>query len=207
MNEVATINVEIRNRVGSGGAREIRCRGLIPGIIYGNNQISIPISINPRVLWIEMNKPGFFTRLFNLSIDDKIENVLCRGVQYHPVSNKSLHVDFMRVSSESKVHVHVPIHFNNHSKSVGLKKGGVLNVIAHELELIAPVNSIPNELIIDLTGLDIGASIHLSAINLPIGVSIVAHEKFQTIATIVVPTVASSVETEIVSTTETSNEK
>lgn len=196
MSEITTISVEARDRAGKGAARETRRQGFVPGVIYGNKQTPVSIAVNPRVLWAEMNKPGFLTRLFDISVGDKTERVLCRDVQCHPVSDQPLHVDFLRVSAESKVHVHVPVHFSNQDKSTGIKKGGVLNVVSHELEIIAPANAIPGALMVDLTGLDIGTSIHLSAIKLPEGVSVVTHEKNQTIATIAAPTVATAAETE-----------
>ncbi|PKU23931.1 50S ribosomal protein L25/general stress protein Ctc [Telmatospirillum siberiense] len=196
MSEITSISVEARDRAGKGAARETRRQGLIPGVIYGNKQSPISIAVSPRVLWAEMNKPGFLSRLFDVSVGGKTERVLCRDVQCHPVSDQPLHVDFLRISAESKVHVHIPVHFSNQDKSTGLKRGGVLNVVAHELEIIAPAIAIPSELVVDLTGLDIGASIHLSTIKLPEGVSVVTHEKDQTIATIAAPTVAAAAEAE-----------
>ncbi len=196
MSEITTLSVEARDRAGKGAARETRRQGFVPGVIYGNKQTPVSIALNPRVLSAEMNKPGFRTRLFDISVGGKVERVLCRDVQRHPVNDQPLHVDFLRVSAESKVHVRVPVHFANQDKSTGLKRGGVLNVVAHELEIIAPANAIPSELVIDLTGLDIGTSIHLSAVKLPDGVSVVTHEKNQTIATIASPTVASAAETD-----------
>jgi large subunit ribosomal protein L25 len=137
-----------------------------------------------------MNRPGLHSRLFDITVGSATERVLCRDIQRHKVSGQPLHVDFLRVSGESKVHVKVAVHFSNQDKSPGLKKGGVLNVVSHELEIIAPANAIPSELVIDLSGLEIGTSIHLSAIKLPAGVSAVSHEKDATIATIAAPTVA-----------------
>jgi large subunit ribosomal protein L25 len=137
-----------------------------------------------------MNKPGFRSRLFNIPVDGKTELVLCRDVQRHPVQERPVHVDFLRVGADSKVHVRVPVHFANQDKSPGLKRGGVLNVVAHEIEVIALANSIPSEVVIDLSGLEIGTSIHLSSVPLPEGVTAVTHEKDPTLATIAAPTVA-----------------
>ncbi|HIJ37595.1 MAG TPA: 50S ribosomal protein L25/general stress protein Ctc [Rhodospirillaceae bacterium] len=190
MSEVTTIDVAARDRAGKGAARAIRRQGLVPGVIYGNKQPPVAISVNPRRLWAEMNRPGFLTRLFSLSVNGKAEQVLCRDVQRHPVSDQPVHVDFLRVSAESKVHVHVPVHFINQEKSPGLKRGGVLNVVLHELEVIASVDSIPSALTVDLTGLEIGTSIHLSSLALPANVTAVVHEKNPTVATIAAPTVA-----------------
>jgi len=192
MSEVTTLNVSVRDRVGKGAARAARREGLVPGVIYGNKLPPIAVSVEPRVLWAEMNKPGFSTRLFDVAVDGKTERVLCRDVQRHPVNERPVHVDFLRVSAESRLHVHVPVHFANHDKSPGIKRGGVLNVVAHELELVAPANAIPNSVVIDLTGLEIGASIHLSAVVLPVGVTAVTHEKNPTLATIAAPTTSAS---------------
>ncbi|MDR3438484.1 50S ribosomal protein L25/general stress protein Ctc [Telmatospirillum sp.] len=192
MSEVTTLNVEARDRAGKGAARDTRRLGKVPGVIYGNKLPPISIALDPRVLWTEMNKPGFLTRLFDISVNGKVERVLCRDVQRHPVNEQALHVDFLRVSAESKVHVHVPVHFINQEQSVGIKRGGVLNVVHHELEVIAPANAIPEALVIDLASLDIGGSVHLSSMALPAGVTVVSHEKNMTIATVSAPTVAAA---------------
>lgn len=192
MSQISIFAAEARDGVGKGAARSIRRQGKIPGVIYGNKQTPVAIAVEPRVLWAEMNKPGFLTRLFDITVNGKSERVLCRDVQRHPVNDQPLHVDFLRVSSESKVHVHVPVHFVNQEASPGIKRGGVLNVVAHEIEVIAPATNIPEAITLDLTGLDIGASLHLSQIVLPEGVTIVAHDKNQTIAAISAPTVAAA---------------
>ncbi len=196
MSDVTTISVVARDRAGKGAARATRRQGLVPGVIYGNKLAPVTIALDPRVLWAEMNKPGFLTRLFDLGIEGRTERALCRDIQRHPVSDQPVHVDFLRVSAESKVHVHVPVHFSNQDKAVGIKRGGVLNVVLHEIEVIASAGAIPSEVVIDLTGLDIGASIHLSQVQLPAGVSAVSHEKDATVATIAAPTVAPAAETE-----------
>jgi large subunit ribosomal protein L25 len=194
MSDHTTLNVVVRERAGKGAARATRRQGMVPGVIYGNKQASVSIAINPRDLWAEMNKPGFLTRLFDVTVDGKAEQVLCRDVQRHPVNEKPLHVDFLRVGAESTVHVRVPVHFTNQERSPGIKRGGVLNVVAHEIEVIAAVIAIPSALVVDLTGLDIGASVHLSEITLPAGVTAVSHERDLTIATIAAPTVHTSAE-------------
>jgi large subunit ribosomal protein L25 len=190
MSEVVSLSAEARDRAGKGGARATRRDGLVPAVIYGAKQAPVSIAINPRALWVQMNTPGLRSRLFDISVNGSVERVLCRDIQKHKVSGQPLHVDFLRVSGDSKVHVKIVVHFINQDKSPGLKKGGVLNIVAHELEVIAPGNAIPNELVVDLTGLEIGTSIHLSSVPLPKGVSVVTHEKDATIATIAAPTVA-----------------
>ena len=190
MSEVVSLSAETRDRAGKGGARATRRDGLVPAVIYGAKQAPVSIAINPRALWVQMNTPGLRSRLFDIDINGTVERVLCRDIQKHKVSGQPLHVDFLRVSGDSKVHVKIAVHFVNQDKSPGLKKGGVLNIVAHELEVIAPGNAIPNELVVDLSGLEIGTSIHLSSVPLPPGVSVVTHEKDATIATIAAPTVA-----------------
>ena len=194
MSEVVTLSAEARDRAGKGGARATRRDGLVPAVIYGNKQAPLSIAINPRALWAQMNTPGLRSRLFDIAVNGSVERVLCRDIQKHKVSGQPLHVDFLRVSADAKVHVKVAVHFHNQDKSPGLKRGGVLNIVAHELEIIAPASDIPSELVVDLEGLDIGTSIHLSALKLPAGVTVVTHEKDATIATIASPTVSSTVE-------------
>ena len=189
MSEVTTISANARDRAGKGGARATRRDGQVPAVIYGNKQPPVSISLDPRRLWVEMNKAGLYSRLFDLTVDGKTERVLCRDIQRHKVSGQPMHVDFLRVSADSKVHVNVTVHFINQDKSPGLKRGGVLNVVIHNLEIIAPANAIPEDVKIDLEGLDIGASVHLSQLKLPAGVTAVTHEKDATVATIASPTV------------------
>jgi large subunit ribosomal protein L25 len=190
MSDITSLSASGRDRAGKGGARATRRQGLVPAVIYGNKQSPLSIALDPRRLWVEMNRPGLHSRLFDVAVGDVVERVLCRDIQRHKVSGQPLHVDFLRVGAESKVHVKVVVHFINQDRSPGLKKGGVLNVVAHELEIIASATSIPSELVVDLSGLEIGTSIHLSAVTLPDGVSAVSHEKDATIATIAAPTVA-----------------
>lgn len=190
MTQVTNLAVVARVAGGKGPARDTRRNGLVPAVIYGNKQAAVAIAVEPVRLWAEMNKAGFSTRLFNVQVDGKNELCLVRDVQKHPVTDKPLHVDFLRVTADSKVHVKVPVHFANQDKSTGLKRGGVLNVVQHELEITVAADHIPAELVIDLTGIDIGTSLHLDSVTLPEGASIVTHEKDMTIATIAAPTVA-----------------
>jgi len=205
MSEVVSLSAETRDRAGKGGARATRRDGFVPGVIYGNKKAPISIAVSPRDLWVQMNTPGLRSRLFDITVGGAVERVLCRDIQKHKVSGQPLHVDFLRVSGDAKVHVKVSVHFSNQDKSPGLKKGGVLNIVAHELEVIAPGNAIPEELVVDLAGLEIGTSIHLSNLKLPAGVSVVTHEKDATIATIAAPTVSLATETAAETTGEASS--
>lgn len=194
MSEVSSFNAVARAQVGKGEARATRRSGLVPGVIYGNKQAPVAIALDPRIIVAEMNKAGFFSRLFDISVDGKVERCLCRDIQRHPVSDQALHVDFLRVSADAKVHVHVPVHFANQEAAPGLKRGGMLNIVAHEVEIVAPGNAIPDEIVVDLAGLEIGASVHVDSLKLPAGVSVVTHHKDITLATISAPTVAPATE-------------
>ena len=195
MSEVTTINAVARERAGKGEARATRRQGLVPGVIYGNKQPSVLIAVTPRLLHVELSKAGFYTRLFDVQIEGgKSEHCLARDIQRHPVTGQALHIDFLRVSDEAKVHVRVPVHFANVEKSAGIKRGGVLNVVAHDLEIIVPAGNIPKELIIDLSEANIGDSFHIEQVQLPAGATHAAHEKGFTVATIAAPTVALAAE-------------
>ncbi len=194
MSEVVSLSAEARDRAGKGGARATRRDGLVPAVIYGNKQAPLSIAVQPRVLWQQMNTPGLHSRLFDISVNGTVERVLCRDIQKHKVSGQPLHVDFLRVSADAKVHVKISVHFSNQDKCPGLKRGGVLNIVAHDLEIIAPAASIPSELLVDLEGLDIGASVHVTDLKLPKGVSVVTHGENATVATIASPTVSANVE-------------
>lgn len=191
MSVVGNLEVAPRDRVGKGGARAARRSGLVPGVIYGDRQPPIPVAFDPRLLAAEMHRPGFMTRLVELELDGAKLRCLCRGVQRDPVSDRPIHVDFMRVGAESRVHVRVPVHFTGHENSPGLKRGGVLNVVNHEVEVICAAAAIPEHLEVNLQGLEIGHSVHFEALALPAGVSIVATRghSTRTVATIVAPTV------------------
>ncbi|HMA49856.1 MAG TPA: 50S ribosomal protein L25/general stress protein Ctc [Magnetospirillaceae bacterium] len=201
MSEVVSLSAESRDRAGKGGARATRRDGLVPAVIYGNKQAPVSIAVDPKVLWAQMNTPGLRSRLFDISVNGTVERALCRDIQKHKVSGQPLHVDFLRVSGDAKVHVKITVHFSNQDKSPGLKRGGVLNIVAHDLEIIAAADHIPSELLVDLEGLDIGASVHVNDLKLPKGVTVVTHGENATIATIASPTVSANVEAAAAETT------
>ena len=197
-----TLNASPRTLSGTGGARAVRVSGMVPGIIYGNKIDPEMISIDPKALMTECLQPGFFSRLYSVAIDGKQQEVLAKAVQFHPVTDRPIHVDFMRISKDAKVHVFVPITFINEDKAPGIKRGGVLNIVHHTLELICPAQSIPEKLTVDLAGCDINQTIHLDTLNLPSGVIAAHAERDNTIATIVAPTVEQeSSTTEVAATT------
>ncbi|MBF0373394.1 MAG: 50S ribosomal protein L25/general stress protein Ctc [Alphaproteobacteria bacterium] len=189
MSEMSALSVKLRDRAGKGAARQTRRDGLVPGVIYGDKKPPVLISVVPRAIVIEMMKPGFHTRLFNLDLGDgRTERALARDLQIHPVTDVPVHIDFMRVSADGVVHVAIPVHFINEDKSPGIKRGGVLNVVRHEIDVTCPADSIPPFIEVDLAGRNIGESIHIASLTLPEGVIPVVHRDF-TVATIAAPTV------------------
>ncbi len=191
MSEATTIAAELRDRSGKGAARATRRAGKVPGVIYGEKQAPVCIQLDPRILWAQMNKSGFFTQLFDVDLGkDGKHRCLARDLQMHPVTDQPIHVDFMRVSADHFIHVKVPVHFANDIKSPGIKKGGVVNVELHEIDVTCNPEAIPHEFVIDLTGAEIGHSFHLRDIALPAGVTLHHMAPEATVASIAAPTVA-----------------
>lgn len=210
MSEAYELKAEARERVGKGSSREIRRNGKVPAVIYGDKQAPISITLDYKTLYYKIHSGGFKTTIANILLDGKSIQVLPKDFQLDPVSDKPVHVDFLRVSAKSVVNVHVPIHFHNEDAAPGIKRGGVLNIVRHDVELHAPANAIPDAIDIDLTGLQIGDSIHISAVTLPKGVTPVIQDRDFTIATIVGH--AAEVEVEVVTeaaaeTTETAEKE
>jgi large subunit ribosomal protein L25 len=194
MSEAYELKAEARERVGKGSAREIRRNGKVPAVIYGDKKAPISITLDYKTLYYKIHGGGFKTTIANIILDDKSIQVLPKDYQLDPVSDKPMHVDFLRVSAKSVVNVHVPIHFTNEELSPGIKRGGVLNIVRHDVELHAPANAIPDAIEIDLTGKVIGDSIHISAVTLPKGVTPVIQDRDFTIATIAAPAVLAAEE-------------
>lgn len=185
MSSVETIVVQSRTATGTGAARATRRDGLVPGIIYGNKKNPEMVALDPRILIKEMYKPGFFSRLFTISLDGKEQHVLAKDIQLHPVTDQPLHIDFQRVSKDAKIHVNVPLHFINDDKAPGVKKGGAVNIVHHTLEVICPANAIPEQIIIDLAKLEINQGIHINDLKLPTGVVPAHPDRDNTLVTIV----------------------
>ncbi|RAU22801.1 50S ribosomal protein L25 [Paramagnetospirillum kuznetsovii] len=191
MSEAIIIAAEMRDRSGKGAARATRREGKVPGVIYGEKQAPVCIQLDPRVLWAQITKSGFFTQLFDVDLGSGGKHrCLARDVQMHKVTDQPIHVDFMRVSADHAIHVKVPVHFTNEAKSPGIKKGGVVNVELHEIEVMCSPEAIPHEFVIDLTGFEIGQSVHLKDIALPAGVKPYHMALDATVASIAAPTVA-----------------
>ncbi len=189
MTTASTIAAEARERVGKGAARALRRAGRVPAVIYGANKEPLAISLDRNALIHELAKPGFFRHLYDITIDGETHQALPRDVQKHPVTDMPLHVDFLRVSARAKVAVNVAVVFENEEASPGLKRGGVLNVVRREVELVCPATAIPEAITVDLTGLEIGDSVHISHVTLPPDCAPTITDRDFTIATIAAPTV------------------
>lgn len=181
------LKAELRDRVGKGSSRELRRNGLVPAVIYGDKQAPISIALPVKELTLKIHAGGFMTTVATIDVDGKKISVLPKDYQLDPVKDTTVHVDFLRVSATTNVTVEVPVHFVNGEKSPGMKIGGVLNIVRHEVELHCPANAIPEFLTADLSGLKIGDGVHISQVKLPEGSTPVIADRDFTIATIVAP--------------------
>jgi large subunit ribosomal protein L25 len=189
MADISVFKAEPRVARGTGGARATRREGRVPAVVYGDGKTPVAVSIEPRPLKLALDKTGFFARLFDLEFGGETMRVLCRDVQFEPVTDTPVHVDFMRVSAASHISVEVPVRFVNLEQSPGLKLGGVLNIVRHAIAVTCRADSIPAEILVDVAGSDIGSSFHFSNITLPEGVRSTIQRDF-TIASIAAPTTA-----------------
>lgn len=187
MTEIIPLTAEPRARAGKGTARATRRAGRIPAVIYGGKEPPVLISLDDAGFRRILHRPGFFTHLFDLTVDGQTYRVLPRDVQFDPVKDHPLHVDFLRVSQATTVTVAVPVEFVNHNQSPGLKRGGTLNVVRHEIEVECAAGNIPEHITVDLTGYDLNDSIHISQVKLPEGVKPTITDRDFTVATIVAP--------------------
>ncbi|HVK91331.1 MAG TPA: 50S ribosomal protein L25/general stress protein Ctc [Mycoplana sp.] len=179
------LKAETRERVGKGSSRELRRNGLIPAVIYGDKKAPISIALSTKEVTQRIHAGGFMTTVATIDVNGEKISVLPKEYQLDPVRDFTMHVDFLRVSADSKVTVQVPVRFINEEKSPGLKIGGMLNIVRHEIELHCPANAIPDAITFDLDGLKIGDSIHISQVTLPKGTSPVIADRDFTVATIV----------------------
>ena len=187
MQDIGELQVEARDENGKGAARAIRRQGRIPAVVYGHDMPARSISLSRRDLEQELARGGFMNRLLNLKLEDKSQRVLPREVQFHVVTDAPIHVDFLRLGEDAELNIMVPVIFLNEEESEGLRRGGVLNVVRHEIEVMCRADAIPESIEVDLTGLDIGDSIHISAVALPDGVAPTITDRDFTIATIAAP--------------------
>jgi large subunit ribosomal protein L25 len=187
MSEALTLPAEARERAGKGASRELRRQGRVPAVIYGGKEEPTAIHIEAKELVRQLGSGHFMNSIVMIDVGGKKVRTLPKDVALHPVTDRPLHVDFLRLAKDAKIQVAVPVHFINEDDSPGLKKGGVLNVVRHELELVCESDKIPDDIKLDVAGLDIGDSIHISHVTLPEGsVSAITDRDF-TIATVVAP--------------------
>jgi large subunit ribosomal protein L25 len=187
MSEQLTLSAETRERAGKGASRVLRREGRVPAVVYGNNEEPLSIHLEEKALVKALSTGHFMNSVVMIDAGGSPARTLPKDVQFHPVTDRPLHVDFLRISEHSKVHVAVPIRFVDEEGSKGLKRGGVLNSVRHELELVCDAAEIPEEIQISLAGLDIGDSIHISHVKLPAGSESAITDRDFTIATIVAP--------------------
>lgn len=190
------LKAETRERVGKGSARELRRNGLIPAVIYGDKQAPISISLSTKEVTQKIHGGGFKTTVATIDVNGEKIRVLPKDYQLDPVRDFTMHVDFLRVSKNSTVTVAVPVHFVNEEKSPGLKIGGVLNIVRHDVELVVSADNIPEFITADLTGLKINDGVHISNITLPKGATPAITDRDFTIATIATPAAGVSEEEE-----------
>jgi large subunit ribosomal protein L25 len=180
-----------RAKAGKGAARATRRTGQIPGVIYGDNKEAVLISLPEKELFQATSKQSFFTSLCDLDVAGKKHLVVPRDVQVDGVTDRPIHVDFLRVTEKTIIRVEVPVHVKNQKDCVGITKGGVLNLVRHEIEVFCPAKNIPEEFVIDLAGLDVGGSIHTGDLKMPEGVKL-AKQGNLTVVTIVAPSAMKS---------------
>lgn len=189
MADIDIFHCEVRDRTGTGGARETRRDGWIPGVIYGGGEEPVAIRLKQNEVLKAYLAGRMKAHLAKIDVpgEDGQQSVIARDVQLHPVKDMPMHVDLMRVDEKTRIDVEIPVRFLNEEESPGLKKGGVLNVVRHVVPVYAPATAIPEVFEIDVTGLDVGDAIHVSAINLPDRVTLVTTDRDYTIATIAAP--------------------
>ena len=180
------LSATVREKVGKGAARSVRRQGMTPAVVYGGNKPPIAINLPARELSLKILGGGFYTTVATIDIGGEKVQAIPRDYQLDPVSDKPLHVDFLRVTPDSTITIDVPVQFINETQAPGVKRGGVVNVVRHRISLICRVDAIPERIVADLTGLDINDSLHISAVTLPEGVRPTIKRDF-TIATVAAP--------------------
>lgn len=194
MSDTLNLPAETRERAGKGASRALRRDGRVPAVIYGGNEEPIAIHVEEKELTRQLMTGHFFNSIVEVEVGGKKLRTQPKDVAFHPVTDRPLHVDFLRLGANATVHVNVPVVFANEDASPGLKRGGVLNVVRHDLELVCDADKIPHEITIDVTGFDVGESIHIHHVKLPSGVASAITDRDFTIATIAAPSALKSSE-------------
>ena len=167
MGQTRSIAAELRSGTGKGASRTVRRGGMVPGVVYGGGGQTVSIAVQDGVLAKEISRGRFFNTLFELDLGTEKLNAVPRDVQLHPVTDRPVHIDFLRIVPGSRINIEIPVHFLNQDKAPGIKRGGVMNIVRHTVEVNCPADRIPDYLEADLTGYDINDSLHISAIKLP----------------------------------------
>lgn len=194
MSDQLTLPAEARERAGKGASRELRRNGRVPCVVYGDKKEPLSVHVEEKLLTKLLHTGHFMNSVVMVEVDGKANRTLPKAVDFHPVTSRPIHVDFLRIGAHSQVHVAVPVRFANEEASPGLKRGGVLNIVRHELELVCDASKIPDEIQLDLTGLDIGDSVHISQVTLPEGSKSAIDDRDFTIITVVAPSAMKSEE-------------
>ena len=196
MSEQLTLPAEARERAGKGASRALRRDGRVPAVVYGEKQEALSIHVEEKLLTKMLHTGHFMNSVIMIDVAGKPTRTLPKAVDFHPVSSRPIHVDFLRIGEHSQVTVNVPVRFDNEEASPGLKRGGVLNIVVHDLALICDASEIPDEIHIPLDGLEIGDSIHISQVKLPKGSKPANADDDFTVATIVAPSAMKQTEEE-----------
>jgi len=196
MSDQLTLPAEARERAGKGASRALRREGRVPAVVYGEKKEALSIHVEEKLLTKMLHTGHFMNSVIMIDVGGKATRTLPKAVDFHPVSSRPIHVDFLRIGEHTQVTVNVPVRFDNEEASPGLKRGGVLNVVQHELELVCDAAHIPSEIHIPLDGLEIGDSIHISQVKLPEGAVPAIDDRDFTVATIVAPSAMKAEEEE-----------
>lgn len=187
MSDMLTLSAVTRDRVGKGASRALRREGRVPAVIYGNNQEPLSIHVEEKALFKLLMTGHFMNSVVMVDVDGNAVRTLPKDVAFHPITDRPTHVDFLRISEHAKVHVNVPIVFVDEELAPGIERGGVLNIVRHEVELACDAAEIPDHLEASLKGLEVGDSLHISTVALPKGAAPVIDDRDFTLATIVAP--------------------
>jgi large subunit ribosomal protein L25 len=194
MSDQLMLSAETRDRAGKGASRHLRREGRVPAVIYGDKKEPVSIHLNERELAKALGTGHFMNSVVMIDGVGAAIRTLPKDVQFHPVSDRPLHVDFFRIGEHSTVHVNVPLRFVDEEESAGIKRGGVLSIVRHDVELVVDAAFIPDEIVVSLKGFDVGDSIHISAVALPKGANWAIDDRDFTIATITAPSALKSAE-------------
>ena len=197
MSEQLTLPAEARDRAGKGASRALRRDGRVPAVVYGEKKEALSIHVEEKLLTKMLHTGHFMNSVIMIDVGGKATRTLPKAVDFHPVSSRPINVDFLRIGEHAQVNVNVPVRFDNEEESPGLKRGGVLNIVVHDLALVCDAAEIPNEIHIDLTGLEIGDTIHISEVKLPKGAKPANEDEDFTVATIVAPSAMKAEEEEV----------